>query len=189
MTPAACCGQSTLCGYFLHENGKNFSFMVAVHAPKNTNETVTRNVMQDRTMLSEIRAPRSLSEPSFRYLSPGREGEMSAPRPYVTDPFRPFSSINNWQQFLYIQQHSSYFFHVVRSSVSCSGACLTIAHALLQKHSCLWSHYKFCVFPYGTCWCILAQNTGHPRMCIRCSHKIVHYLVWISFSAALVKIW
>ena len=49
------------------------------------------------------------------------------------------------------------------------------------------SHYKSCVFPYGTRWCILAQNTWHPRMCIRCTHKIVRYFVWISFSAALVK--
>ena len=48
--------------------------------------------------------------------------EMSAPRPYVTEPFRPLSSINNWYQFLYIQQHSSYFLHVVRPSVSCRGA-------------------------------------------------------------------
>ena len=42
--------------------------------------------------------------------------EMSAPRPYVTDPFRPLNSINNWQQSLYIQQHSSYFLHVVVAS-------------------------------------------------------------------------
>ena len=62
---------------------------------------------------------------------------MSAPRPYVTDPFRPLSSINNWQQFLYIQQHSSYFLHVVRSSVPYSAAYLRITHALLQKHSYL----------------------------------------------------
>ena len=34
-----------------------------------------------------------------------------------------------------MQQHSSYFLHVVRSSVSCGGAYLMIAHALLQKHS------------------------------------------------------
>ena len=62
---------------------------------------------------------------------------MSAPRPYVTEPFRPLSSINSWLQFLYIQQHSSYFLHVVRSSVPCGGAYLTIANALLQKHSYL----------------------------------------------------
>ena len=27
--------------------------------------------------------------------------EMSAPRPYVTEPFRPVIWINNWSQFLY----------------------------------------------------------------------------------------
>ena len=63
---------------------------------------------------------------------------MSAPRPYVTEPFRQLSSISKWYQFLYIQQHSSYFVHVVRSSASCGGAHLMIADALLQKHYCLW---------------------------------------------------
>ena len=63
---------------------------------------------------------------------------MSAPRPYVTEPFRPLSSISNWYQLLYIQQHSNYLLNVVRSSVSSGGAYLTIAHALLQKHSYLW---------------------------------------------------
>ena len=63
---------------------------------------------------------------------------MSAPRPYVTEPFRPLNSISNWQHFLYIQQHSIYFLHVVRSSVYCGGAYLKIAHALLQKHSYFW---------------------------------------------------
>ena len=93
-----------------------------------------------QTMLPEIFARRSLLEPSFRYLSPGREGgrEMSAPRPYVTEPFPPLSSIINWKQFLYMRQHSIYFLHVVGSSVSCGGAYLTIAHALLQKHPCSW---------------------------------------------------
>ena len=63
---------------------------------------------------------------------------MSAPRPYATEPFRPLSSISNWYQFLYIQQHSNYLLDVVRSSVSSGGAYLTIAPALLQKHSYLW---------------------------------------------------
>ena len=53
---------------------------------------------------------------------------------------------------------------MVRSRVSCSGAFLTIAHALFQK-----------------------QNTWHPRMCIRCKNRIVRYLGWISSSAALVR--
>ena len=78
---------------------------------------------------------------------------MSAPRPYVTEPFRPLSSISNWLQLLYIQQHSRYFFHVVPSSVSCDDAYLKIAHALLYKLSFLVeSHYKSRVFPYGTRW-------------------------------------
>ena len=63
---------------------------------------------------------------------------MSAPRPYVTELFRPLNSINNWSQYLYTQQHSSYFVHVVRSSVFCGGAHLTIVDALLQKHLYLW---------------------------------------------------
>ena len=38
----------------------------------------------------------------------------------------------------YIQQHSSYFLHVVRSIVASGGASLTIADALLQKQYYLW---------------------------------------------------
>ena len=60
---------------------------------------------------------------------------MPAPRPYGTDPFRLLSSINKWWQFVFKQHHSSYFLHLVRSSVSCGGGYLTIAHALLKKHS------------------------------------------------------
>ena len=86
---------------------------------------------------------------------------MSAPRPYVTDPFRPLSLINSWKQFLYIQQHSSYFLNVVRSSVSGGCEYLTIAHALLQKHSYLWframiSLVFFHMIHAGAC--ILAQK-------------------------------
>ena len=82
---------------------------------------------------------------------------MSAPRPYVTDPFRPVSSLNIWYQFLYIQQHSRYFFHVVCSSLSCSRACLTIAHAPLKKHSYLWFRAIFSLMFFhmlraGTYW-------------------------------------
>ena len=60
---------------------------------------------------------------------------MSAPRPFERDPFHPLSSINNRLQFLYIQEHSSYFLYVVRQ-VSCGGAYLTITHALLRNRSC-----------------------------------------------------
>ena len=36
-------------------------------------------------------------EPSFRYLSPGSEGGMSAPRPFETDP--NFGKANNFVKF------------------------------------------------------------------------------------------
>ena len=86
----------------------------------------------------------------------GREEgrEMSVPRPYVTDPFLQPSSIYNTGSNWYIYtQRSSYFLHVVYSSVPCGASYLTIAHVLLQKHSYLWFRAKSCVFPYG------AQNT------------------------------
>ena len=56
-----------------------------------------------RTMLPEISARRSVLEPSFTFIPVARqEGkQMMAPRPYVTEPFRPLSWINNWSQFLY----------------------------------------------------------------------------------------
>ena len=133
-------------------------------------------------MLPENSARRSLLEPSFRYLWPGRQAgrqagreggrKMSAPRPYVTHPSRPLSSINSWSQFIRIQQHSIYFLHVVRSSVSCGGACALEETLVFMVQS----HYKSYVFPCGTLWCIQAQNTRHPRIRIRCGHKIVRYL-------------
>ena len=67
----------------------------------------------------------------------GAKFQIPVARQNVTEPFRPFKPINYWYQFIFIQQHSSYFLFVVRPSVSRGGAYLTIAHALLQKHSYL----------------------------------------------------
>ena len=90
-------------------------------------------------MLSEISARRSLLEPSFRYLSPGREGEKCRPLDHLGHiPFVHSARKLHGSNFLYIQRHSSYFLHVVRSSTSYNRAYLTIAHAFLQKHSYLW---------------------------------------------------
>ena len=64
--------------YFHHGYWKNFSFRVAAHAPTKyqSNSTSGRGARASyRTMLPE----RSLLEPSFRYLSPGREGEKCRP--------------------------------------------------------------------------------------------------------------
>ena len=60
---------------------------------------------------------------------------MSAPRPYVTDPFHPLGSVSNNLSFLYIYESvTSYFFHVVRKSASLNDRYLTIAHVLF-KHT------------------------------------------------------
>ena len=78
----------------------NFSSRVAAHAltKYQSNSNSGRGARASyRAMLPEISARRSLLQPSFRYLLSGREGEreMSAPRPYVTEPFRPLSSVSN----------------------------------------------------------------------------------------------
>ena len=68
--------------YFLYEYGKNFSFRVAANAPTKyqSNSTSGRGARASyRTMLPKISARRSLLEPSFRYLSPGIEGEKCRP--------------------------------------------------------------------------------------------------------------
>ena len=55
---------------------------------ENENSTSGRGARTSyQTMLPEISARRSLLEPRFKYLS--------APRPYVTDPFRPLRSIHS----------------------------------------------------------------------------------------------
>ena len=60
----------------------NFSSRVAAHAPTKyqSNSTSGRGARAPyRTKLPEISARRSLLEPSFKYLSPGREGEKCRP--------------------------------------------------------------------------------------------------------------
>ena len=44
--------------------------------------------------------------------------------------------------------------------MSCYGADFKVAHALLQKHSFqgLELLFKSSNVPYGTCWCVLADN-------------------------------
>ena len=74
-----------------HKYGKNFSSRVAAHAPTKyqSNSTSGRGARASyRTMLPEISARRSLLEPSFRYLSPGREGEKRRPLDHMwQNPF------------------------------------------------------------------------------------------------------
>ena len=111
---------------------------------------------------------------------------MSAPRPYVTEPFRPLSSINiigsnsNIYNSILVISSMWSLKSVLRWCIFNDCAC-ALSETLLFM---VKSRYRSCVFSYGTRWCILAQNTRHPRMCI--VNKIVRYLVWISFLAALV---
>ena len=141
MISAACCIWSTLCGYFLHEYGKNFSFKEAAHAPSKyqSNSTSGRGARASyRTMLPEISARRSLLEPSFRYLLPGREGEKCRPLDHTRQiPFVHSARL--------IVGSNSYIYNSI-SVISCMWyvqvyrhhhAYLTIAHALLHKHSYL----------------------------------------------------
>ena len=84
---------------------------------------------------------------------------MSAPRPYLTEPFRPLGSINNGS--------NSYIYKriLVISSMWYIQVCLavvhTIARLLLQKHAYLWfraivSLEFFHMVRAGAYW---AQNT------------------------------
>ena len=58
---------------------------------------------------------------------------MSAPRPYVKDPFHPLGSVSSNLSFLYIYESvTSYFFHVVRKSASLHDRYLTIVHVLFK---------------------------------------------------------
>ena len=76
-----------------------------------------------------------------------------------------------------MRQHSSYFLHVVGSSVPYEGAYLTIAHALWQKHSYSWfraiiSPVFFDMVRAGVSWhkihdthaCAFRQNSPLSRL-------------------------
>ena len=82
---------------------------------------------------------RFLGEPRFRYLSPGREGEKCRPLdhsrqiPFIHSARLIFGSNS------YIYKSILVIFSMWYVQVSCSGAYLTIAHVLLQKHSYLGS--------------------------------------------------
>ena len=57
---------------------------------------------------------------------------MSAPRPYVTDPFHPLSSICNNLSFLYIYQSVPVISSKWYVKVSWNRRYLTIAHVLFK---------------------------------------------------------
>ena len=95
---------------------------------QNTKETVPVDVVPERrTERYSLRfrpGGRFWNQVSDACRKEGRERNV-APRPFIHSAQLMLGSNS------YIQKHSSYFLHVVGSNVSCSGAYLRIAHALL----------------------------------------------------------
>ena len=127
---------------------------------QNTKTTVPLDVVPERR--TERFPPRfrpvgRFCELRFRYLSSptGREGEISRPLDHMRQiPFIHSARLINDTNYIYIEQPSRYFLHVVRSGVYQCRAHLTIAHALLQGHSFRGSDplLNSCCFSYGTLW-------------------------------------
>ena len=86
-------------------------------------------------MLPEISARRSLLEPRFRYLSPGREGEKCRPLDHMWQiPFIhsvQFVITSNFH--IYISKFADSFFQVVRIRTSWYGGYSTTAHVLFKN--------------------------------------------------------
>ena len=134
-------------------------------------------------MLPEISARRSLlwvkvQIPVVTDRQWGRD--ESAPRPHVTDPFHPLNSIPIYKQFLYIQHRVLVISSMWCILVSFYTAHLTIAHALLKKHSFQGSELLFKSFFIQSV--VQIWRITHLRMRICWANEIVHYLVssyWI----------
>ena len=107
---------------------------------QNTNKTVPLDAVPERR--TERCSPRfrpggRFCELRFRYQSSptGSEGEISRPLDHMWQiPFIHSTRLILVAISIYITQRSSYFLHVVHSSVSWFGAYLTFTHALLKKH-------------------------------------------------------
>ena len=133
---------------------------------QNTNRAVPLDAVPERR--TERCSPRfrpgdRFCELSFRYLSPGIEGEKCRPLDHRWQiPFIHSTRFISSSNSIYTTPRSSHFLHVVHSSASWYGAHLTIAHALLQKHSFKFqSHYSsHVVFRIGTCSCMRTKLTA-----------------------------
>jgi len=88
--------------------------------------------------------------------------ERSAPRLYLTNPFHPLGSNHNYKLFfLYMEKHTSYFFHVVRGSVSRYDVYIRTTHLL----KILWERSLELSCPtYDTWYSVFTQNTWHLYM-------------------------
>ena len=87
---------------------------------------------------------------------------MSAPRPHVTDPFRPLSSIPRQLQVLYIQIRV-----LLISYIWYDQMCLDkVQIGQLSMRCCRNTHFNVqsrfqsCFVPRGACWVTLLQKVG-----------------------------
>ena len=129
-------------------------------------------------MFPEISARWSLLEPSFRYLSPGREGEKCR----ALDHLRQIPFIHSdrfWVVIVsvYIQNCTSYFFHVVGTSghnaCALAETLTSVFRSIIKLLSC---------FFYGTCGCVLIQNTWHL---LNKRNRPLSRAVWLNFCFVL----
>ena len=135
-------------------------------------------------MFPEISAQWSLLEPSFRYLSPGNEGKICRPRPFVTDPFHPLGSLCNKRSFLHLYQGvsviSSMWYVKVRlvRYLFDTCACVPFRKTRLEVQNDKSSFSP----PIGN---VFTQNTMHFCMCIFWTKEMGHCLVllWIKIRA------
>ena len=103
---------------------------------ENTKTTVPLDVVPERRTKRfppRFRPVGRFSELRFRYLSSpiGREGEICRPLDHMRQiPFIHSARVIDSTISIYIEQSSTYFFHVVLSGVYYCRAYLTIAHAL-----------------------------------------------------------
>ena len=125
---------------------------------QNTKTTIPQDVVPERRTKRfppRFRPVGRFCELIFRYLSSptGREGEISRPLDHMRQiPFiHSARLIESTNFYIYIEQSSRYFLHVVRSGVYYCRAYLTIAHALLQGHFFQGSDplLRSCCFSYG----------------------------------------
>ena len=108
---------------------------------QNTKATVPLDVVPERRTKRcspRFRPGGRFCELSFRYLSPGREGEKCRPLDHTWQiPFFHSARLTIGSNY-YIYNSILVIPSMWYVQVSCSGAYLAIARALLQKHSYLW---------------------------------------------------
>ena len=159
---------------------------------QNTKATVPLDVVPERR--TQRCSPRFLpggrfwSQVSDTCRQAGRERNVG-PRT-IRDRTLSSTQLDNYQVAIPLYATASiYFLHVVGSSVSCGGAYLTIAHALLQKHCYLWlraiiSVVFFHMVRAGVSWHKI-HDTHACAFAVQTKQSVISF--GFCFSAALVK--